>query len=203
MSKNIKKFKAEIILIIVTALIAGFFVNSLKKTKLKIPYPLTERLVADFNSLTCEQVSQTYMRAWSQGSDLVRSRTARIQLSLREEKTRKWESYYKNSDGSTVNNSVIKKATIILSLTNNKVIFTGDDLWSLENQPFDISINNQHRLVGVLAMSKEEPLRCDVAGTFMLDKNTGLLILSDTSATIAQNESFGSRSRLFTCRKLD
>lgn len=203
MLKKISKFKREMLIIVVTALITGLIVSNLKKLELKIPYPHTQPLPTQFKQLSCEEVSETYMRAWSQGSDLVHDSSSRVQLSLSEEKTRKWESYSRDQNGTWIDNSKVKKAIVKLSLNDNRVIFSGDNLWNLENQPFNVSIDNQYRLIGTLNLSKEEQPRYDLAGTFMLDKTTSFLILSDTATMITKNESFGTRSRMFTCKKVE
>lgn len=201
MLKKVSKFKKEILIIIVTALVTGVIVNNLNKPELKIPYPHTQPLSTEFEQLTCEQVSQTYMRAWSKGSDVVHDSTARVQLSLSEEKLRKWESGYRDSNGNIIDSSKIKKSTIVLSLNDNKATFIGDNLWNVENKPFQVNINNQNLLAGAMTISNEEQSGYDVAGTFMLDKVTSLLILTDTDTMFSQNGSFGTRSRLFTCAK--
>jgi hypothetical protein len=198
-----KMLKKEILLISVTALVIGITVYNFKKPELTLPYPNTHPLPSIFNSLICEEVSETYMRSWPQDSDLINDPKAKVTMSLHEEKTTKWESSQKDKGGNWIDTSKIKKATLILTLKDNKVIFTGDNLFSLDKQNFDITINNQYRLAGALTMSKEELPRYDLMATFMLDKNTGLLILTNTNTMITVNESFGSGSRLFTCQKND
>jgi len=202
MLNEIKRFKNEIILVFFTSLITAVVLNGIKKPELRIPYPNTQSLPTYFQQLTCEQVSETYMRAWSEGSDLVHDSTARVQLSLHEEKLREWESGYRDPSGNIVDTSKVKKATITLNLNNNEATFAGDNLWNLDGQPFEINVNNKYRLAGMLSISEEEQPRYDIAGTFMLDKTTSLLILSDTNTMVTQNESFGTRSRLFTCSKM-
>lgn len=203
MLSKLKKFKKELLLVVVTALVTTISVNALKKAELRISYPQAVQLPSDFKSLTCEEVSETYMRAWSGGSDLLGDSAAKVQLSLNEEKLRKWESSYKDQNGNWVDDSKVKKATVKLDFRDNRVIFSGDNLWHLENHPFDITLNNPYRLAGSVVASQEEAPRYDIAGTFMLDRKTSFLILSDTDTMLSQNESFGSRSRLFTCRKSD
>ncbi len=200
MFSKLKKFKKELLLIFITALITTILVNTFKKPELRIPYPQAIQLPSDFTSLICEEVSETYMRAWSEGSDLLGDRTAKVRLVLDEEKLLKWESYYKDQKGNLVDNSKVKKATVKLDFRDNKVIFSGDNLWVLENQPFEITLNNSYRLAGAIVTSKEEAPRYDIAGTFMLDRKTSFLVLSDIDTMITNGESFGSRSRLFTCR---
>lgn len=199
MTSKLKKFKKELLLIFVTALITTILVNTFKKPELKISYPQAVQLPSDFKSLICEEVSQTYMRAWSQGSDLLGDGAAKVRLTLKEEKLRKWESYDRDQKGSLVDNSKVKKATVKLDIRDNKVIFSGDHLWSLENQPFKVTLNNSDRLAGAIVAEEKNP-RYDVVGTFMLDRKTSFLILSDTDSMITNGESFGSISRLFTCR---
>lgn len=197
----LKRFNKKLILVGLTVLITIVLVNTFKKPELQLSYPPVAQLPSDFRSLTCEQVSETYMRAWSEGSDLPHKSSARVQLALHEEKARKWQSSYKDQNGNRVDNSKIKKATIRLEFKDNKMIFSGDNLWNLENQPLDVTLNNPHRLAGAIITSKEEAPRYDIAGTFMLDRKTSLLLLSDTDTMITQNESLGSRSRLFACKQ--
>lgn len=200
MLSKFKKFKKELLLVAFTALVTTILVSALKKPELRISYPQTVQLPSDFKSLTCEEVSETYMRAWSEGSNLLGDSAAKVHLSLSEEKLREWKSSYKDQDGNWVDDSKVKKATVRLDFKDNKVTFKGDNLWYLDNRPFDVTLNNHYRLAGSIVTSKEEPPRYDVAGTFMLDRKTSLLILSDTDTMLSSNESFGSRSRLFTCR---
>lgn len=200
---KLKKFKKELLLIFITILITTILVNTFKKSELIIPYPQVTQLPSDFSSLICKEVSETYMRAWSEGSDLLGDRVAKVRLVLKEEKLRKWENYYKDQNGNLVDNSKVKKAMVKLDFRDNKVIFSGDHLWDLENQPFEVTLNNSYRLAGAIVTSEEKAPRYDVAGTFMLDRKTSFLILSDIDTSITNGESFGSRSRLFTCRQGD
>lgn len=155
-----------------------FFGYNLKKPEIKLPYPHTEQLPSEFNNLTCQEISETYMRAWSKDSDLPGDADNSVQLSVSPSKNK-----------------------INLNRKDGKVVFSGDYVWDLENRQFNIEINNSYRMGGTLAASKEESPRYDIAGSFMLDKTTSLLILSDTGTMITQNESFGTRARLFTCKK--
>jgi len=174
------RFKKEFLVVIITSLVVGIVTYHLRKPEIKLAYPNIEQLPAEFITLNCNEVSETYMRAWPQDSDLLGNADNSVQLSVSK-----------------------SNAKITLDFKDGKVTFSGDYVWDLENKLFNVDVNNPYRMAGTMATSKEEAPRYDVAGSFMLDKRTSLLILSDTDTTITQNESFGARSRLFTCRKTE
>lgn len=178
--KKVIRFKKEFLIVMITSLVVGIATYQLRKPEIKLAYPHIEQLPSEFTSLNCNEVSVTYMRVWPQDSDLPGDANNSVQLSVGKSNTK-----------------------ITLTHKDGKVIFNGDYVWNLENRPFIVDVNNPYRMAGTIAASKEETPRYDIAGSFMLDKRTSLLILSDTDTMITQNESFGTRSRLFTCKKAE